>query len=68
MGEDDEAEMDDGKMTLYRPLSVWVAAHPARKGKTQRFMSTVYLCLGPEDFFLAGVSVIECFSKLKMSQ
>lgn len=46
MGEDDEAEMDDGKMTLYRPLSVWVAAHPARKGKTQRFMSTVLSLFG----------------------
>lgn len=35
MGEYDEAEMDDRKMTFYCPLSIWVAAHLAKKKEHQ---------------------------------
>lgn len=67
VGEDDEAEMDDGKMTFYCPLSVWVAAHPAKKKEHQGLwvLSSVF---GPGSSSLrtseegsGGVSVIKCF-------
>lgn len=35
VGEDSEAEMDDRGMTLYCPLSIWVAAHPAEMKEHQ---------------------------------
>lgn len=46
IGEDNEAEVDDGKMTLYCPLSVWVAAHPAKKNQHQGLWLLCLLCLG----------------------
>lgn len=30
-GEDDKAEMGNGKIAFWCPLSVWVAVHPAEK-------------------------------------
>lgn len=68
-GEDDKAEKDNGKMTFYCPLSVWVAgSSPSNKRKVYEYcLICVWAWLiESEDFFLAkreggGVSVIECF-------
>lgn len=44
VGDDDEAEMDDGKVTFYCPLSVWAAAHSAKK-KEHRGLWALSICV-----------------------
>lgn len=52
-----EAEKDDGKMTFYCPLSVWVAAHTAKKQNEHQGLWVLFICvlawlIQSEDFFL----------------